>query len=368
MEEFPKKRRKNTMSASVSRAAKGLFTDICGIVDAARIRFANSANAEIVLEYWSIGTRINKEVLFGHRARYGDKTVERLSIDLCRHYATREFNLRNLRRMMQFAQEFPRIEIVSRVATQLSWSHIVEILPIRDGLQRDFYLTLAATQRWGRDELRNKIDGMLFERTEISGKPDDFIRKELSDVQSGRPLNPELVFKDPYFLDFTGLKGFYSERDLEEVLISGIQSFLLELGTGFAFLARQKHMIIDGEDYFLDLLFYHRTLRRLVAVELKKGRFRAAYKGQMELYLRWLDKYERQHGEESPLGLILCADGADEQIELLQLGDSGIRVARYLTELPDRKVLREQLRRQIESARSRLLLHQPTGNPSRPQP
>lgn len=257
--------------------------------------------------------------------------------------------------MMQFAQEFPQLEIVSRAATQLSWSHIVEILPLRDGVQREFYLTLAATQKWGRDELRGKIDGMLFERTAISGKPDAFIRKELASIQTGQPMNPDFVFKDPYFLDFTGLRGFYSERDLEEVLISGIQAFLLELGTGFAFLARQKHMIIDGEDYFLDLLFYHRTLKRLIAVELKKGRFKAAYKGQMELYLRWLDKYERQSGEESPLGLILCADGADEQIELLQLGEAGIRVARYLTELPDRKSLRDQLRRQLEAARNRML-------------
>ena len=279
-----------------------LFADICGIVDTARIHFANSANAEIVLEYWSIGMRINKEVLCGKRARYGDKTIERLSCDLCQHYVTKEFNVRNLRRMMQFAQEFPQPEIVSRVATQLSWSHIVEILPLRDGIQREFYMTLAATQKWGRDELRGKIDGMLFERTAISGKPDEFIRKELSAIQTGQPLNPDFVFKDPYFLDFTGLKGFYSERDLEDVLISGIQAFLLELGTGFAFLARQKHMIIDGEDFFLDLLFYHRTLKRLIAVELKKGRFKAAYKGQMELYLRWLDKHERQSGEESPLG------------------------------------------------------------------
>ena len=334
---------------------EGLFSDVCRIVDAARGRVANTANAEIILMYWAVGTRINKDVLGGKRARYGEKTVGRLSENLCLHYVTREFNLRNLRRMMQFAQQFPDFEIVSRTATQLSWSHIVEILPLRNGVQREFYLTLAATQRWGRDELRAKIDGMLFERTAISGKPEDFIRRELSAIQSGRELSPDLVFKNPYFLDFTGLKGFYSERDLEDVLITGIQSFLLELGTGFAFLARQKHMVIDGEDYFLDLLFYHRSLRRLIAVELKKTRFRAAYKGQMELYLRWLDKYERQSGEESPLGLILCADGSDEQIELLQLGDTGIRVARYLTVLPDRKTLRDQLKRQMEAARSRLL-------------
>ena len=362
MSKLPKQRSQIARIEPSEKVFKGLFADICGIVDTARNRFANSANAEIVLEYWSIGTRINRDVLGGKRARYGDRTVERLSGDLCRHYVTKEFNVRNLRRMMQFAQVFPQSEIVSRVATQLSWSHIVEILPLRDGIQREFYLTLAATQKWGRDELRSKIDGMLFERTEISGKPDEFIRKELSAVQTGRTMNPDLVFKDPYFLDFTGLRGFYSERDLEDVLISGIQSFLLELGTGFAFLARQKHMIIDGEDYFLDLLFYHRTLKRLIAVELKKGRFKAAYKGQMELYLRWLDKYERQPGEETPLGLILCADGADEQIELLQLGESGIRVARYLTELPDRKTLREQMRHQLEAARNRLPILQSPGN------
>ena len=169
MSDLPIKHGQAARNEPLNDVFKGLFADICGIVDAARTRFANSANAEIVLEYWSIGTRINKEVLCGKRARYGDRTIERLSNDLCRHYVTNEFKVRNLRRMMQFAQEFPQLEIVSRAATQLSWSHIVEILPLRDGVQREFYLTLAATQKWGRDELRGKIDGMLFERTAISG-------------------------------------------------------------------------------------------------------------------------------------------------------------------------------------------------------
>lgn len=344
--------------------ADRLFRDVCTIVDNARGRVALSANAEIVLMYWNVGDRINRGVLGGKRAAYGERRVERLAAGLCDRYATREFAVRNLRRMMQFAQLFPDREIVSRAATQLSWSHIVELLPLRDPLRREFYLTLAASEGWSRDLMRAKIDGMLFERTAISGKPEEFVRRELAALRERGGVNPDLVFKDPYFLDFTGLRGFYSERDLEDMLISGLQSFLLELGNGFAFLDRQKHMVIDGEDFYLDLLFYHRTLRRLIAIELKKGRFRAAYKGQMELYLRWLDKHERRPGEESPLGLILCADGASEQIELLQLAESGIRVARYLTELPDRRTLKAQLRRQLETARARMAALPPPESPT----
>ncbi len=341
-----------------------LFHDVCAIVENARGRVASSVNAEIVLMYWAVGDRINRDVLGGKRAAYGERRVERLSAALCERYATREFATRKLRRMMQFAQLFPDRSIVSRAATQLSWSHIVELLPLPDPIRREFYLTLAASEGWSRDLLREKIDGMLFERTAISGKPEEFVRRELSTLRERGGLHPDLVFKDPYFLDFTGLRGFYSERDLEDMLIAGLQSFLLELGNGFAFLDRQKHMVIDGEDFYLDLLFYHRALHRLIAIELKKGRFRAAYKGQMELYLRWLDKHERQPGEDTPLGLILCADGASEQIELLQLGESGIRVARYLTELPDRRTLKAQLRQQLETARARMAALPPPEFPS----
>jgi predicted nuclease of restriction endonuclease-like (RecB) superfamily len=255
--------------------------------------------------------------------------------------------------MLQFATVFPNYEIVSTASTQLSWSHFVELLPLKEDLQKEFYLQMCRYERWSVKILREKIDSMLYERTAISGKPEEFIKQDLSDLSEKKSISADLVFKNPYFLNFTGLKGFYSEKTLEDVLITELEHFILELGNGFSFVERQKRMLIDGEDFYLDLLFYHRKLRRLVAIELKTGKFKAYYKGQMELYLHWLEKYEKQEGEESPIGLILCPEGGKEQIELLQLEKSGIKVAQYFTELPDKKLLEEQLKKSIQIAKMR---------------
>ena len=334
----------------------GLFQDVCQIIETARQRVAINVNSELTLMYWNIGERINKEVLHDNRAEYGKSIVSTLSAQLIDSYG-KDFSSRNLHRMMQFAREFNDFQIVSTLSTQLPWSAFLEVLPIEDALAREFYATMAATERWSVRKLRDHIDGMLYERTLISRKSEDAIRAELSTVRQGGAISPDLVFKSPYFLDFTGLKGFYSEKDLEGMIISGMQQFLMELGSGFSFVDRQKRIIIDGEDFYLDLLFYHRKLHRLVAIDLKKTKFKAAYKGQMELYLRWLDKYERQPGEGSPLGLLLCAAGNDEQIQLLQLGDAGIQVAQYYTELPDKDLLRTQLQKQITQAKLRMESH-----------
>lgn len=200
--------------------------------------------------------------------------------------------------------------------------------------------------------MRAKIDGMLFERTAIASKPTEFIKAELATMREEHAISPELVFKSPYFLDFAGLKGNYTENDLEDALLSHIEKFLLELGDGFTFMARQKRLIIDGEDFNIDLLFFHRKLHRMIAVDLKLGKFKAEYKGQMELYLRYLDRYEREPGEEAPLGLILCTEGNRERIELLQLDAAGIRVANYLTELPPKEILMKQLQMSLDEARA----------------
>lgn len=236
---------------------------------------------------------------------------------------------------------------MSELATKLTWSHFIELLAIKDDLQRDFYTQMAIYEKWGTKQLREKIDGMLYERSLISGKPEELIKHELSKLKKGNAISPDLVFKSPYFLDFTGLKGVYSEKSLEDSLVGALEQFIMELGVGFTFVERQKRMIIDGEDFYLDLLFYHRKLKRLIAIELKLGKFKAAHKGQMELYLRWLDQHEKQAGEETPLGLILCAEGGHEQIELLQLENTGIKVAEYLTELPDKKILQQKLHKEI---------------------
>ena len=331
---------------------QSLIKDLRQIIEQARGHVAATANYALSIMYWQIGKRINTEVLDNKRAEYGKQIVASVARQLREEYGSKGFDEKNIRRMMQFAQEFPDEQIVTSLMRQLSWTHILQVLSLKDSLQREFYLTLAASERWSVRQLRKEIDGMLYERTAISGKPNQFIKKELSELRDYDTLTPDLVFKSPYFLEFTGLKGMYSEKSLEDSLVAHLEQFIIELGNGFTFIARQKRMIIDGEDFYLDLLFYHRRLHRLIAIDLKKGRFKAQYKGQMELYLRWLEKNEMEPGEESPLGLLLCTEGGEEQIELLQLDKSGIKVAQYLTELPPRHVLIHQIQKSLEAAKA----------------
>ena len=330
-----------------------LINDLRQIIDSARSRVAATANYELTAMYWHIGNRINTEVLGNERAEYGKQIVAQVARQLQEEYGTKGFEERIVRRMMKYAQLFPDFQIVSPLVSKLSWSHFLIVMPLKDKLQREFYLTMAASERWSKRTLQAKIDGMLFERTAIATKPDQLIKKELSTLRDDNIMSPDLVFKSPYFLEFTGLKGMYSERDLEDSLVAHLEQFIIELGNGFSFVARQKRMIIDGEDFYLDLLFYHRRLHRLIAIELKLGRFKAQYKGQMELYLRWLEQNEMEPGEDSPLGLLLCTEGSEEQIELLQLDKSGIKVAQYMTELPPRDVLMRQIQKSLEAAKAR---------------
>lgn len=256
--------------------------------------------------------------------------------------------------MIRFAEAFPDPEIVSALSRQLAWSHFKEIIYLKDELQRGFYAEMCRIERWSVRTLRQKVDGMLYERTALSKKPELLIRKELAELRTDDKLTPDLVFQDPYLLDFLGLKDAYSEKDLESALLREIERFLLELGSGFAFVERQKRITLDGDDYYIDLLFFHRTLRRLVVIELKLGEFKPADFGQMELYLRWLDRHDRQPDEDPPLAIILCAGKKQETVEYLDLGRSGIHVAEYLTELPPRELLRARFHQALAIARARL--------------
>ena len=330
-----------------------LLGDVRALIEQARDATARAVNAALVLLYWQVGDRIRRDILKEKRADYGKEIVGALSRELAAEYG-KGFSDDNLFRMIQLAEVFPQPEIVGTLSRQLGWSHFLLLLPIKDGLKRDFYAELCRVERWSVRTLRQKISGMLFERTALSRKPEELAKQELAELRTADQLSPDLVFRDPYFLDFLGLKDTYAEADLEAAILREIESFLIELGTGFTFAARQKRMVIDGEDFRLDLLFYHRKLRRLVAIDLKLGKFEAADKGQMELYLRWLDKHEREPGEEAPLGLILCEAAGQEQVELLQLGESGIRVATYLTELPPKALLQQKLRAAALLARERL--------------
>ncbi len=329
-----------------------VLSEIRGLIESARGRVASFANAELTMLYWKIGKRIHKEILKEKRAEYGAEIVATVSGQLVSDYGL-GFSVPNLSRMVHFVECYPDQKILSTLSKELSWSHIVEILPLKEDLKRDFYAEMCRIERWSVRILRAKIGGMLFERTALSKKPEKLAKLELANLREDDKLTPDLVFRDPYFLDFLGLKGAYQEKDLETAILRDLEGFILEIGTGFSFLARQKRIIIDGEDFYLDLLFYHRGLKRLVAIELKLGKFKAEYKGQMELYLRWLDKHERKEGEAHPLGLILCSGKSNEQIELLELGKSGIRVADYLTELPSRKVLENKLNQSVQIARLR---------------
>jgi predicted nuclease of restriction endonuclease-like (RecB) superfamily len=330
-----------------------LLHDVRELILSARTHVAQAVNAGLTLLYWQVGDRIRREVLREKRAEYGQRIVSSLGTKLEAEFG-RGFGRRNLFRMIRFAEAFPDRRIVSALMTQLGWTHFLQIIPFDDPLKRDFYAEMCRIERWSTRTLQERIRSMLFERTALSRKPAKLAERELKALREDDALTPDLVFRDPYVLDFLGLADTYSEKDLEAAILREIESFLLELGAGFAFLERQKRITLDGDDYYLDLLFYQRRLRRLVVIELKLGEFKPADKGQVELYLRWLDRHERQEGEETPLALILCAGGKRETVEYLDLGRSGIHVAEYLTELPPRELLEQRLHQAVARARARL--------------
>lgn len=356
----PLKKRTASKANSLTKGSGSqcLVADLRQLIQNAREGVTQVVNAALVQVYWEIGHRIRRDVLQNRRAEYGEEILPTLSAKLVPEFG-QGYSSRNLARMVQFAELFPDRGIIVTLSRNLGWSHFVEILQLKDPLQRDFYAEMCRMERWSVRTLRERIRGMLFERTALSRKPEKVVQQELARLRSENVITPDLVFRDPYLLDFLGLQDTYSEKDLETAILRELERFILELGTGFTFVARQKRIIIDGEDFFIDLLFYHRRLRRLVAIDLKLGKFRTADKGQMELYLRWLEKHEMEQGEESPLGLILCADKADEQIELLQLDESGIHVAAYLTELPERTVLQKKLHETVAIARAKLEATEP---------
>jgi len=319
-----------------------IYSHVANIIETRKAKAGAYANREVTLMYWEVGQYINVNVLGDGRAGYGKKILPTLSAKLMAKYG-KNFTERNLYRMMLFAERFSDNEILSTLSARLSWSHIIELLPLKTKEAQIYYAEDIIQRNLGVRELRRQISRKAFERREIANTG-------LS-LESAIPFN---TFKDPYLLDVLGLKDNYLEADLEMAILTELEAFMLEFGNGLSFVARQKRMIIDGEDIVLDLLFYHRILKRLVAVELKLGRFKAAYKGQMELYLKWLDRYERQRGEETPIGLILCATASREKIEMLELDKSGIAVAEYWTAMPPRVEFERKIREILAEARERL--------------
>ena len=330
-----------------------LFSDVCRIIDGARDRIATHLNTELCLTNWYIGHRIKEDILYNQRAEYGKQVVKNLAKLLTGRYGS-GWKYEKLKQCIRVAYAFSEEEIRYALRTQLTWTHLRSLTGVKEPLARRFYVEMCRIEHWDTRTLDEKIDGQLFERTAISRKPEEVIKRELEQVKTTNQLLPDLVFRSSYFLDMLGLPDAFSEKDLEDAILSQIQSFIKELGSDFAFLDRQKRITVDAVDYYIDLLFFHRGLRRMVAIDLKLGKFKPEYEGQMLLYLRYLNKNERREGEESPIGLILCSEGNTEHIEYLMLEeDSPIKVAQYYTKLPDKKLLSEKLQRAIAIAKER---------------
>lgn len=330
-----------------------LLTEVRELILQAREDVARTVDAGLTTLYWHIGNRIRKDILKEKRAEYGQQILQSLSAKLMAEFG-RGYSERNLFRMIRFAEVFPDPKIVSALRTQLGWTHFRQIIAMDDPLKRDFYAEMCRIERWSTRTLEKKIGSMLFERTALSRKPEKLAEMELRQLREEDKVTPDLIFRDPYLLDFLGLKDTYAEKDLEAAILREMESFILELGVGFAFLERQKRITVGNADYYLDLLFYHRPLRRLVAIELKLDEFKPADKGQMELYLNWLDRYERREGEEKPIGLILCAGKNQETVELLGMEQSGIQVSSYWTEALPKQQLEQKLHEAVRLARARL--------------
>jgi predicted nuclease of restriction endonuclease-like (RecB) superfamily len=334
----------------LKQAENLLFADVCFLIENTRQQMATTANAEACVMHWQIGKRVKDDVLLNKRAEYGKQIVKNLALKLSEKYGV-GWSDRKLLHCIRAAYTFTEDEIVYAVRIQLTWTHLRSIMFIEDELKRQFYMEMCRLEHWDTRTLNKKIETQLYELTALSKKPEEVIKQELAKTRDTNTLTPDLVFRSDYFLDMLGLTGVHTEKDLGDAILLQIQSFIKEMGTDFAFLDRQKRITVDATDYHMDLLFYHRRLRRLVVIDLKLGQFKPEHEGQMLLYLRWLNKNERREGEESPIGLILCSEGNTEHIEYLMLDENDIRVAQYYTQLPDKKLLAEKLQRAIAIAR-----------------
>ena len=330
-----------------------LISKVSDLIQFAKSHVSRTVNTTMVLLYWNIGKTIQEEIIKNDRAEYGKQIMTTLSSQLVSSYG-KGYGERNLWRMLSFYNSFPDENIVQTLSAQLSWSHIVEIIKQKEPVKREFYITMCSNEGWSVRELSGRIDSMLFERTTISKLPEETIYNDLKKLRDEKEMSVELFLKDPYALEFLGLKNTYSEADFESSILAELQHFILEFGNDFAFLSRQKRITIDQEDYYIDLLFYHRKLKRLVVIELKLGKFKPEHKSQLELYLRWLDKYEKQEGEGTPLGILLCSEKSESMIELLELDKAGIHVANYMTELPSMELFKQKLEQSIAEAQKLL--------------
>ncbi|GHT08767.1 DUF1016 domain-containing protein [Bacteroidia bacterium] len=333
--------------AKIKENSEQLLFGIEQLIEQTGRQVAVYLNTTISRLYWSIGNYIITEIQYEAYSQYGQQIVATLSQTLTEKYG-KGYTYSALRRMIRVAETFDE-KMLATLSPTLSWSHFIELAYIENSTKRLFYQQMCVAEKWSLRTLRQKENTMLFERTAIAAKPEDVILQELQNIDN-QDLSPDLVFKNTYVLDFLGLSGYYSEKDLEDAILHNLEQFIMELGQDFAFVERQKRIPIDSVDYSLDLLFFHRKLNRLIAIDLKLGKFQPKYKGQMELYLKYLQKHDQQPHENSPVGLLLCSEGNTEHIELLMLDEKNIKVAQYLTALPDKQWFIDKLNKSIAIA------------------
>ncbi len=336
----------------VAQQSKLLYNDLVQLIETSKNNILRNVNKELTILNWNIGKQLT-ETLNNIENTYGLEIVATVSQLLQNKYG-KGYTKSSLSRIQQFYKFFPKIKNVATLSQLLSWSHFIELVNVKNDLARSYYTELCKIEHWNVRELRDRINSMLYERTAISKNPENLIKQELKLLRQQKKFTENIVFRDDYLLDFLDLKDVYSEKDLESAILVELQKFIIEIGNDFAFLSRQKRMVIDGEDYSLDLLFYHRGLNRLIAIELKLGKFKPNYKAQMELYLRWLEKYEMRPHEELPIGLILCSDNSKEVVELLMIDEKRIKVANYNIELPEAKIIKRKLQKAISNAKAKL--------------
>ena len=319
---------------------KEFVDEIRGIIDQARNHAARSIDNTRVLMYWNIGKRIfEKEQQGKDRADYGSFLLRTLSKNLAPAYGS-GFSVRQLEMCRQFYRTYP---IANTLCSQLNWSQYKLLIAIPDKDKREYYQLEAVNEGWSKRQLERQINSMLYERLLMSNDKESVLavaRKERT------PESPLEIIKDPMVLEFLGLEKnpAYYEKDLEGALISHIADFLLELGKGFSFVARQKRLLIEDDEYFADLLFYNRLLRSFVVVELKTHKLTHQDLGQLQLYVNYYDRYEKQPDENPTIGILLCTDKNDTAVRLsLPENNKTILASKYQLYLPTSDQLIEQI-------------------------
>lgn len=322
-----------------------MFETIKGLLQSARERVIQSVNSTMTQTYFEIGRIIVEHEQRGeNRAEYGAETLKQVSMKLSQEFG-RGFSVDNLENMRQFYLVYEKSETLSRKFT-LSWSHYVFLMRL-DERERDFYERASSDNQWSLRELTRQFDSALFERIALSTDKKGVLTDNLEKYHS--PVSPQDVIKDPYILEFLGLRPDtkYSESETEQAIIDKLEQFLLELGKGFSFVGRQQRFTFDEDHFFVDLVFYNRLLKCFVLVDLKIGKLKHQDIGQMQMYVNYYDRFVKTDEEHPTIGIVLCKDKKDTMVEItLPKENRQIFASQYKMYLPTK----EELQKQIEDA------------------